>query len=54
MCATPSRLTGIQAVIADVERYLFGHAPADVHARYGEQWTKTLKAAIENIPDPFS
>jgi len=24
-----------------------------VHARYGEQWTKTLKTAIENIPDPF-
>ena len=44
---------GHLAVKADVERYLFGHAPADVHARYGEQWTKTLKTAIENIPNPF-
>src|SRR5215468_9936458 len=44
---------GHPAVKADVERYLFGHAPADVHARCGEQWTKTLKTAIENIPNPF-
>jgi hypothetical protein len=26
----------------------------DVHAGYGEQWIKTLKAAIEMIPNPLS
>jgi hypothetical protein len=37
----------------DVERYLLGHAGKDVHAGYGEQWIKTLKAAIEIIPNPL-
>ena len=37
----------------DVERYLLGHAGKDVHAGYGEQWIKTLKAAIEVLPDPL-
>jgi hypothetical protein len=25
----------------------------DVHAGYGEQWIKTLKAAIEIMPNPL-
>jgi hypothetical protein len=33
-------------------RYLLGHAGKDVHAGYGEPWLKTLKAAIEIIPNP--
>jgi hypothetical protein len=37
----------------DVERYLLGHAGTDVHAGYGEQWIKMLKAAIEIIPNPL-
>jgi hypothetical protein len=31
--------------------YLLGQAGKDVHAGYGEQWLKTLKAAIEIIPN---
>jgi hypothetical protein len=38
----------------DVERYLLAHAGKDVQAGYGEQWIKTLKAAIEIIPNPLS
>jgi hypothetical protein len=37
----------------DVEGYLLGHAGKDVHAGYGEQWIKTLKAAIKIIPNPL-
>jgi hypothetical protein len=44
---------GSPAVKEDVERYLLGHAGKDVHAGYGEQWIKTLKAAIEIIPTRF-
>jgi integrase len=44
---------GSPAVKEDVERYLLGHAGKDVHAGYGEQWIKTLKAAIEIIPNPL-
>ena len=44
---------GHPAVKEDIERYLTGHAGKDVHARYGDQWIKTLKAAIEVIPNPL-
>ena len=44
---------GHPAVKEDIERYLTGHAGNDVHARYGDQWIKTLKAAIELIPNPL-
>jgi integrase len=44
---------GSPAVKEDVERYPLGHAGKDVHAGYGEQWIKTLKAAIEIIPNPL-
>jgi hypothetical protein len=44
---------GSPAVNEDVERYLLGHAGKDVHAGYGEQWIKTLKAAIEIILNPL-
>ena len=44
---------GHPAVKEDVERYLTGHAGKDVHAGYGDQWIKTLKAAIEVIPNPL-
>jgi hypothetical protein len=44
---------GHPAVKEDIERYLTGHAGKDVHARYGDQWIKTLKAAIEIIPNPL-
>jgi hypothetical protein len=43
---------GSPAVKEDVERYLLGHAGTDVHAGCGEQWIKTLKAAIEIIRNP--
>ena len=36
-----------------MERYLLGHAGKDVHAGYGEQWIKTLKAAVEIIHNPI-
>jgi len=45
---------GHPAVKEDIERYLTGHAGKDVHARYGDQWVKTLKAAIEVIPNPVA
>ena len=45
---------GHPAVKEDIERYLTGHAGKDVHARYGDQWIKTLKAAIEVIPNPVA
>jgi len=45
---------GHPAVKEDIERYLTGHAGKDVHARYGDQWIKTLKAAIEVIPNPLA
>jgi hypothetical protein len=38
----------------DVERYQLGHAGKNVHAGYGKQWIKTLKAAVEIIPNPAS
>jgi hypothetical protein len=44
---------GYPAVKQDIERYLTGHAGKDVHARYGDQWIKPLKAAIEVIPNPL-
>jgi integrase len=44
---------GHPAVKEDIERYLTGHAGKDVHARYGDQWIKTLKAAIEVMPNPL-
>ena len=45
---------GHPAVKEDIERYLTGHAGKDVHARYGDQWVKRLKAAIEVIPNPVA
>ena len=44
---------GSPALKEDVEGYLLGRAGKDVHAGYGEQWIKTLKAAIEVIPNPL-
>ena len=40
---------GSPAVKEDVERYLLGHAGKDVHAGYGEQWIKVLKAGIDIV-----
>jgi hypothetical protein len=45
---------GHPAVKEDIERNLTGHVGKDVHARYGDQWIKTLKAAIEVIPNPLA
>ena len=44
---------GRPAVDGDIQRYLLGHGKKDVHSRYGENWVKTLKAAIEIIPNPL-
>jgi hypothetical protein len=33
--------------------YLLGQAGKDVHAGYGEQWTKALEAGIDIIPNPL-
>jgi hypothetical protein len=41
------------AVDGDIRRYLLGHGKKDVHSGYGENWVKTLKAAIEIIPNPL-
>ena len=45
---------GRPAVDGDIQRYLLGHGKKDVHSGYGENWVKTLKAAIECIPDPLA
>jgi hypothetical protein len=45
---------GRPAVDGDIQRHLLGHGKKDVHSGYGENWVKTLKAAIEIIPNPFS
>src|SRR6516164_9399800 len=53
ICATPLPPRAILPS-RKIERYLTGHAGKDVHARYGDQWIKTLKAAIEVIPNPLA
>ena len=45
---------GHPAVDGDIQRYLLGHGKKDVHSGYGENWVKTLKAAIEIILNPLS
>jgi hypothetical protein len=42
------------AVNPDIARYLLGHSQSGSHAGYGENWIKTLKAAIHVIPDPLA
>jgi len=44
---------GRPAVDGDIQRYLLGHSKKDVHSGYGENWVKTLKAAIEVIANPL-
>lgn len=44
---------GRPAFDGDIRRYLLGHGKKDVHSGYGENWVKTLKAAIEIIPNPL-
>jgi hypothetical protein len=38
----------------DVERYILGRAGKGAHAGYGKRWFETLKAAVEEIPNPLA